>query len=106
MIESNAVIIFDNDSNLIRKTVPGHDVNDVDPKTGDPRRIVYHWPNVYEDPATTNRTPDEPPATSRPSVSNGVVSGPHPAGIPLSNGHNTIAGKSDNAIITMSVAHH
>lgn len=106
MIESNAVIIFDNDRNLIRKTVPGHDVNDVDPKTGDPRRIVYHWPNVYEDPAITSRAPEEPPATSRTAISNGVVSGPHPVGIPLSNGHNTIAGKSDNAIITMSVAHH
>jgi len=34
MIESNAVIIFDNEQT-----------------TGEPRRIIYHWPNVYYDPA-------------------------------------------------------
>lgn len=51
MIESNAVIIFDNDSNLIRRTVPGHDLDDIDKASGEPRRIVYHWPNVYDDPA-------------------------------------------------------
>ncbi|MBO9372294.1 MAG: multidrug transporter [Chloroflexus sp.] len=51
MIESNAVIIFDNEQNLIRKTVPGHDPNDIDETTGEPRRIIYHWPNVYYDPA-------------------------------------------------------
>jgi UDP-N-acetylglucosamine diphosphorylase / glucose-1-phosphate thymidylyltransferase / UDP-N-acetylgalactosamine diphosphorylase / glucosamine-1-phosphate N-acetyltransferase / galactosamine-1-phosphate N-acetyltransferase len=53
MIESNAVIIFDNERNLIRKTVPGHDLDDVDQATGEPRRIVYHWPNVYSDPSAT-----------------------------------------------------
>lgn len=51
MIESNAVIIFDNEQNLIRKTVAGHNLNDIDEATGEPRRIVYHWPNVYYDPA-------------------------------------------------------
>lgn len=51
MIESNAVIIFDNEQNLIRKTVAGHDLNDIDEATGEPRRIIYHWPNVYYDPA-------------------------------------------------------
>jgi acetyltransferase-like isoleucine patch superfamily enzyme len=51
MIESNAVIIFDNDKNLIRRTVPGHDLDDIDEVSGEPRRIVYHWPNVYDDPA-------------------------------------------------------
>lgn len=51
MIESNAVIIFDNERNLIRRTVQGHDLDDIDEATGEPRRIVYHWPNVYDDPA-------------------------------------------------------
>ncbi|RRR69902.1 MAG: multidrug transporter [Candidatus Viridilinea halotolerans] len=63
MIESNAVIIFDNDMNLIRATVPGHDPNDVDVTTGEPRRIIYHWPNVYHDPvASRDSTPSAPPA--------------------------------------------
>lgn len=50
MIESNAVIIFNDDNGLIRKTVRGHDVDDVG-ESGEPRRIVYHWPNVYSNPA-------------------------------------------------------
>lgn len=66
MIESNTVIIFDNDKNLIRRTVPGHDLDDVDEARGEPRRIVYHWPNVYDDPAERRIDPapedDAPPA--------------------------------------------
>jgi carbonic anhydrase/acetyltransferase-like protein (isoleucine patch superfamily) len=63
-IESNAVIIFDNDRNLIRKTVPGHNVEDVDEAQGEPRRIIYHWPNVYADPADAQAVPatEAPPA--------------------------------------------
>lgn len=64
MIESNAVIIFDNEQNLIRKTVAGHDLNDIDEATGEPRRIIYHWPKVYYDPARPEAsvaTEDEPP---------------------------------------------
>jgi acetyltransferase-like isoleucine patch superfamily enzyme len=49
-IGSNTVIIFDNDKSLIRKGVPGRSVEDVDEETGEPRRTVYHWPNVYYDP--------------------------------------------------------
>lgn len=77
MIESNAVIIFDNEMNLIRKTVPGHDLNDVDEATGEPRRIIYHWPNVYYDPAHPNPgspIDSEPPvqmSTFRPSQPTG-----------------------------------
>ena len=89
MIESNAVIIFDNDQNLIRKTVPGHDVNDVDLETGDPRRIVYHWPNVYSDPATDHRAPEAPSAPSQPSTSNGVPPGQHHVRAPANNGRST-----------------
>jgi hypothetical protein len=64
MIESNTVIIFDNDKNLIRKTVAGHDLEDIDEVTGEPRRIVYHWPIVYDDPAERRITP--PPAPDAP----------------------------------------
>jgi carbonic anhydrase/acetyltransferase-like protein (isoleucine patch superfamily) len=49
-IGSNTVIIFDNEKSLIRKGVPGRSVEDVDEETGEPRRTVYHWPNVYYDP--------------------------------------------------------
>ena len=48
MIGSNTVIIFDNEKNLIRKGVRGLSPDDVDENTGEPRRIVYRWPNVYE----------------------------------------------------------
>ncbi len=65
MIESNAVIIFDNEQNLIRKTVPGHDLNDIDETTGEPRRIIYHWPNVYYDPARPDVSPSAEGETSR-----------------------------------------
>ncbi|WP_129628536.1 multidrug transporter [Candidatus Oscillochloris fontis] len=71
MIESNAVIIFDNEKNLIRKTVPGHNVDDVDVR-GEPRRIVYHWPNVYIDPAD-DRDQVEPPDTRALYTGNGVA---------------------------------
>lgn len=68
MIESNAVIIFDNDKNLIRATVAGHDPNDVDAISGEPRRIIYHWPNVYHDPVASHdsATPAPAPASREP----------------------------------------
>jgi UDP-N-acetylglucosamine diphosphorylase / glucose-1-phosphate thymidylyltransferase / UDP-N-acetylgalactosamine diphosphorylase / glucosamine-1-phosphate N-acetyltransferase / galactosamine-1-phosphate N-acetyltransferase len=50
MIGSNAVIIFKDEKHLIRKGVPGLSPDLVDEETGEPQRIVYHWPNVY-DPA-------------------------------------------------------
>jgi acetyltransferase-like isoleucine patch superfamily enzyme len=105
MIESNAVIIFDNDKNLIRKTVPGHDVNDVDPETGDPRRIVYHWPNVYIDPATSSNAPQEPPATSQPYASTSGLPEHHHAGELADSGHSVPTSSGDNGAVTMSVIH-
>jgi hypothetical protein len=105
MIESNTVIIFDNDKNLIRKTVPGHDVNDVNLETGEPRRIVYHWPNVYIDPTADSSAPEEPPAASLPYISNGTLSGPHHTDGPGDNGRGTAAGNGDSAAITLSVLH-
>jgi hypothetical protein len=65
MIESNAVIIFDNEKSLIRKTVRGHDLDDIDEGHGEPRRIVYHWPNVYYDP-DGDVAPSAPPAEAHP----------------------------------------
>ncbi|MCS6882706.1 MAG: multidrug transporter [Oscillochloridaceae bacterium] len=71
MIESNAVIIFDNDKNLIRTTVAGHDLEDVDRATGEPRRIIYHWPHVYDNPAERRVAPQSPASSALPSYGNG-----------------------------------
>ncbi|MEI7770722.1 MAG: multidrug transporter [Chloroflexales bacterium] len=105
MIESNAVIIFDNDKSLIRKTVPGHDVNDIDLETGDPRRIVYHWPNVYIDPAPDARAPEEPPAAIHPTSNNGVLPGQYHVGAPTDNGRSSAASNGDSGAIARSVLH-
>lgn len=75
MIESNAVIIFDNEKSLIRKTVRGHDLDDVDPTSGEPRRIIYHWPNVYVDPDANAEAPDEPGGATTSPAGNGVANG-------------------------------
>jgi len=42
---------------VIRRTVPGHDLDDIDEGSGEPRRIVYHWPKVYDDPAERRIAP-------------------------------------------------
>jgi acetyltransferase-like isoleucine patch superfamily enzyme len=76
MIESNAVIIFDNDKSLIRKTVPGHDLEDIDEVTGEPRRIVYHWPIVYDDPAERRITPPPAAADAPPAQHHGAHRAP------------------------------
>lgn len=78
MIESNAVIIFDNEKNLIRKTVRGHDLDDIDETHGEPRRIVYHWPNVYYDPES-DTAPAAPSAEAHPE--------PPISAAPPTNGH-------------------
>lgn len=89
MIESNAVIIFDNEKNLIRKTVPGHDLDDIDEAHGEPRRIVYHWPNVYFDPAAET-------AAAAP----GAEAGPEPSAESelTANGHHTGAAEAEAAV--------
>lgn len=46
MIGSNNVLIFDHDDNLVRTNVPSGP-HDVDELTGEPRRIAYRWPHVY-----------------------------------------------------------
>jgi carbonic anhydrase/acetyltransferase-like protein (isoleucine patch superfamily) len=48
MIGSNTTLLFVHEDNLVRKNVSGLDPNDVDEETGDPRRIVYRWPNIYQ----------------------------------------------------------
>lgn len=93
MIESNAVIIFDNDNNLIRRTVAGHDLDDVDEATGEPRRIVYHWPNVYDDPVERRITPSR--AADVPSSVDDDAS-PTPPGSRSSN----TSGDADEAAVT------
>lgn len=75
MIESNAVIIFDNDMNLIRTTVTGHDLEDVDRATGEPRRIIYHWPHVYDNPAERRVAPQPPASPASPFAGNGRATG-------------------------------
>lgn len=89
MIESNAVIIFDNEKNLIRKTVTGHDLDDVDQATGEPKRIVYHWPVVYRDPAAER---DESPPGAAPPGS------PPPEAAPPTNGNGHHDGSPSLAI--------
>jgi hypothetical protein len=59
---------------LIRKTVPGHDLDDVDDATGEPRRIVYHWPNVYTDPSASN---DDDSTPIEATVAGGYTNGHH-----------------------------
>ena len=68
MIESNTVIIFDDEGSVIRRTVPGHDLDDIDEGSGEPRRIVYHWPKVYDDPDERRIAPP-PPNEDAPSAS-------------------------------------
>jgi UDP-N-acetylglucosamine diphosphorylase / glucose-1-phosphate thymidylyltransferase / UDP-N-acetylgalactosamine diphosphorylase / glucosamine-1-phosphate N-acetyltransferase / galactosamine-1-phosphate N-acetyltransferase len=97
MIESNAVIIFDNEKSLIRKTVPGHDLEDVDPTSGEPRRIIYHWPNVYDDPSDARAfvaAEPSPPAHEQRAHPNGSAAtsplwaaGPEAPGEPAGSNH-------------------
>jgi len=47
MIESNVTIVYNDPEGLISKNVPGGSPDDVD-EQGEPRRILYRWPNVYE----------------------------------------------------------
>lgn len=56
MINSNAIIVFDHEENLIRKNVPGLSPDDVDETTGEPRHIYYQWPRVVE-PAAQDGSP-------------------------------------------------
>jgi acetyltransferase-like isoleucine patch superfamily enzyme len=104
MIESNAVIIFDNEKNLIRKTVPGHDPEDVD-AAGEPRRIVYHWPNVYIDPAADRAADAAASAASAPEAETGAA--PRPQLSDASTDGNLPApdGPDEHDPLGMSVAH-
>ncbi|NTW02430.1 MAG: multidrug transporter [Oscillochloris sp.] len=106
MIESNAVIIFDNEKNLIRKTVPGHNVDDVDPQTGEPRRIVYHWPNVYIDPSVDNRAASDTDPVRSPYVANGAA--PDPDYLETADSHlsDQPSDTDEGAAIDLSVIHH
>jgi len=55
--------------------VPGHNLDDIDPATGEPRRIVYHWPNVYIEPTASELRAEDPPAAGPPHTDNGAALG-------------------------------
>jgi hypothetical protein len=52
--------------------VPGHNLDDVD-AAGEPRRIVYHWPNVYMDPAADSAPEAAEPVISTPYADSGAA---------------------------------
>lgn len=47
-IGSNVTITFSDREGLIHTDVPGRSPDDVDEDTGEPRRIFYRWPHLYE----------------------------------------------------------
>jgi carbonic anhydrase/acetyltransferase-like protein (isoleucine patch superfamily) len=61
MIGSNTTLIFAAEEGLVRKNVPGLPPEIVDEETGEPQRIVYRWPHVYQP-----NGPEPPPAPSAP----------------------------------------
>jgi carbonic anhydrase/acetyltransferase-like protein (isoleucine patch superfamily) len=48
MIGSNVTLTYNDDQGLIRRNVPGGDLDDIDEETGEVRRIFYSWPNIYD----------------------------------------------------------
>lgn len=107
MIESNTVIIFDNERNLIRRTVPGHDLDDFDEATGEPRRIVYHWPNVYDDPAERRITPPpaaEPGPASQEDAPPAPQNGAHQADEPRGDGEAAVSFTNDRPAVGASAS--
>lgn len=64
MIGSNTTLIFVHEDNLVRKNVSGLDPNDVDEETGEPRRLVYRWPHIYQPDSPGSLT--VPPQASTP----------------------------------------
>ncbi|NJN66206.1 MAG: multidrug transporter [Chloroflexaceae bacterium] len=48
MIGSNVTLTYHDREGLIRTNIPGGSPEDIDEETGEPRRVFYRWPNVYE----------------------------------------------------------
>jgi carbonic anhydrase/acetyltransferase-like protein (isoleucine patch superfamily) len=48
MVGSNTTLIFSHEDNLIRRNVPGLSPDEIDEETGEARRIIYRWPQVYD----------------------------------------------------------
>jgi hypothetical protein len=48
MVGSNTTLIFNHEDNLIRRNVPGLSPDEIDEETGEARRIIYRWPQVYD----------------------------------------------------------
>lgn len=59
-IGSNVTITFNDHEGLIRTDVAGRSPDDVDEQTGEPRRVFYRWPHIYEPESDMGGlTPDE-----------------------------------------------
>ncbi len=48
MIGSNTTLIFNHEDNLIRDNINGLSPDEIDEETGEARRLIYHWPRVYD----------------------------------------------------------
>jgi carbonic anhydrase/acetyltransferase-like protein (isoleucine patch superfamily) len=46
MIGPNVTIVYSDQNGLIHRNVKGHDPDDIDLETGEPRRLFFHWPNL------------------------------------------------------------
>jgi acetyltransferase-like isoleucine patch superfamily enzyme len=48
-IGSNVTIVYNDREGLISKNVPGASPEDIDQETGEPRRVFYRWPDLFEE---------------------------------------------------------
>lgn len=48
MIGSNVTIVYSDKEGLISRNVPGLSPDDFDEEAGEPRRVFYRWPHVYD----------------------------------------------------------
>lgn len=71
MIGSNSTLLYTQENTVVGKNVSGLDPNDVDEETGEPRRLVYRWPHIYQlDQGGSLTVPPQPtpqPVEDRPS---------------------------------------
>lgn len=55
MIGSNVTMVYNDREGLVRKNVPGSSPDDIDPETGEPRRIFYVWPHRVDHDVSKHR---------------------------------------------------
>jgi carbonic anhydrase/acetyltransferase-like protein (isoleucine patch superfamily) len=60
MIGSNVTLAYHDREGLVRANIPGGSPEDIDEETGEPRRLFYRWPNIYE-PESSVSYPDTVP---------------------------------------------